>query len=260
MKRLDALGDRLKTYERAETAQQFIKGIPVYARIDGRSFHNFTKGMQRPYDENFSMCIDETAKYLIKETGADIGYVQSDEISLCWYQPNLKSDIFFAYKKQKMVSTLAALASVKFFELAQTCFTEKVKIKLPTFDCRVFQVPNETELMNCFLWRYQDAIKNSVQMLARTYFSHRELQNKNTQELKKMLFDNNTPWENMPTRFKEGSFFKNVPVQKMPDVYRNIVVDFSMYSGVVFGELTTEDRIKFILKGATNESTIKEQL
>lgn len=248
MKRLDALGDRLKGYEAAETSQKFIKGIPVYARIDGRSFHNFTKGMKTPYDESFSDCMDEVTKYLVKETNANIGYVQSDEISLCWTVPDLKSDIFFAYKKQKMVSTLAALATAKFMQVCSLYFNDKLlSTRLPTFDCRVFQVPNETELMNCFLWRYQDAIKNSVQMLARSKFSHKELQGKNTKQLKELLENSGNTWESMPQRFKEGRFFKVVPVQKSPNVFRNICVDYTIHTGTRFSELQTDQRISFII-------------
>ena len=39
----DALGDRMKAYERQETEQRFIPLLPIYARIDGRGFSKFTK-------------------------------------------------------------------------------------------------------------------------------------------------------------------------------------------------------------------------
>lgn len=133
MKRLDALGDRLKSYERMETSQTFLKGVPVYARIDGRSFSKFTHGMERPYDERMSEIMKEVTRYLVEETGACTGYTQSDEISLGWWVPDLKSDIFFGYKKQKMVSTLSALATAKFIQLALTEFPIDTDIKQHIF-------------------------------------------------------------------------------------------------------------------------------
>jgi hypothetical protein len=45
----------------------------------------------------------------------------------------------------------------------------------PTFDCRVFQVPTTQDLLDVFIWREDDAVKNSVTMLAQAHFSHSEL-------------------------------------------------------------------------------------
>lgn len=243
----DIMGDRLKAYEKQESELKFLKGVPLYARVDGRSFHSFTKGMEQPYDLKFSNIMDEVAKYLVKETGASIAYVQSDEISLCWYKPDLKSDILFNYKKQKLTSVISALATAKFLSLAMVEFKEKCDKCLPVFDCRLFNIPNTTELMNCFLWRYKDAIKNSVQMLARTYFSHKELQNKTTNELLDLLTLNNTRWEDFPQRFKEGAFFKNITEERGDGAYRSKVVDYSKYIGARFDKLDTEARINFIV-------------
>ena len=36
--RADALGDRMKAYERIETEQRFRPNSLIYARLDGRSF------------------------------------------------------------------------------------------------------------------------------------------------------------------------------------------------------------------------------
>lgn len=74
------LGQRMKGYEKRETEMEFLPLLPVYARIDGRSFHTFTRGMKRPYDENLSRAMIETTKYLVEHTHAKVGYTQSDEI------------------------------------------------------------------------------------------------------------------------------------------------------------------------------------
>ncbi|KKL92895.1 hypothetical protein LCGC14_1880070, partial [marine sediment metagenome] len=106
----DNFGDRMKMYEKAESGRRFMPLLPVYARLDGRSFSRFTKGFNRPYDKRMSEAMIDTTKYLVEETNALIGYSQSDEISLVWYSDSIDSQIFFDGKIQKMVSVLAALA------------------------------------------------------------------------------------------------------------------------------------------------------
>jgi tRNA(His) guanylyltransferase len=72
------LGDRQKFYERQYAGQKLLSLIPVVCRLDGRAFHSFTKGLKRPYDERLSKLMVETTKYLVAETGAKVGYTQSD--------------------------------------------------------------------------------------------------------------------------------------------------------------------------------------
>jgi tRNA(His) 5'-end guanylyltransferase len=98
------LGDRIKHYEKMETAEKFMPMLPIVARLDGRSFSKFTKSMTKPFDIDMTAIMQEVTKYLVKETGADIGYTQSDEITLVFWQRDYGSDVFFAGKKQKMVS------------------------------------------------------------------------------------------------------------------------------------------------------------
>ena len=107
----DDFGDRMKMYEGMEAGRRFMPGLPIIARIDGRSFHNFTKGMNRPFDETFTNCMIETTVALVKETGANLGFAQSDEISLCWYVDNPKQQVWFDGRIQKMTSQLAAQAA-----------------------------------------------------------------------------------------------------------------------------------------------------
>jgi len=67
---MDDLGDRLKAYEAHETARKLIPGIPIYARIDGRSFSKFTRDMERPFDPRMTAAMVETVKYLVDKSGA----------------------------------------------------------------------------------------------------------------------------------------------------------------------------------------------
>ena len=137
----DTLGDRMKLYEGKEADRRFLPLLPVIARIDGRSFSSFTRGMRRPYDEIMATCMIETTEYLVKETNACIGYTQSDETSLAWYSDDIKSQIFFDGRIMKMTSQLAALGTLKFNQLIQERYPLYSK-KNPTFDARVWQVSN----------------------------------------------------------------------------------------------------------------------
>ena len=80
----DSLGDRMKGYEMAAEGGRLDVRLPVYARIDGRSFSKFTHGLERPFDQRMSRAMIETTKGLVDRTHARIGYTQSDEISLVY--------------------------------------------------------------------------------------------------------------------------------------------------------------------------------
>ena len=242
------LGDRVKQlYEKAETSQKFVPLLPIYCRIDGRSFSKFTKGMAKPYEERMSRVMQEVTKFLVKETSARVGYTQSDEISLLFYVDDIRSSIFFDGKKQKMVSVLAAAASAKFMQVASAQIPEFVQDKVPMFDARVFNVPNKTEAMNCFLWRVQDAVKNSISMAARSVFSHREVNNKNQSQMLDMLLEKGINWNDYPKFFKEGSFFQRIQYEKEPGVIRSRIDEILV--GTKFEDLSTEERIKVLFGG-----------
>lgn len=110
-----------------------------------------------------------------------------------------------------MVSVLAALTTAKFIELALKEYPEECSNRLPVFDCRIFQVPSKIEAVNCFVWRNQDAVRNSISMAAYANFSHNALQGKSTNEKLDMLInEKGINWNEYPKFFKEGTFFKRV--------------------------------------------------
>lgn len=210
----DFLGDRMKMYEDMGSGGRFLPMMPVYARIDGRCFSKFTKGMCRPYDPRMSDAMERVTKALVEETNAKVGYTQSDEISLVWYTPNPKSSIFFDGRIQKMVSQLAALASVNFYKIANDYWPEKCDHRLPTFDARVFALPTLEEATNCFVWREWDATKNSVSMAARSHFSHKRLQGIGREEMMDLLMQKGVNWNDYPEHFKRGSYFRRESIEK----------------------------------------------
>jgi len=162
------LGDLCKLFEEFESKRRTIPGLPVMARLDGKAFHTFTRGLKRPYDPRLSNLMVDTTKYLIEETQAKIGYTQSDEISLFWYEPDIRSQTYFDGRIQKLCSVLAATASAKFTKELPYRIPEKDSV-IVRFDCRVWQVPSLEEVIMNFVWREDDATKNSISMAAEHY-------------------------------------------------------------------------------------------
>jgi tRNA(His) guanylyltransferase len=206
----DDLGDRMKAYERRETSRALFPMLPVYARIDGRGFSSFTRGMARPYDEQMQAAMIATTKHLVAESHARIGYTQSDEINLVWLAEGPGSEIFFAGKVQKMASVLAGLATAAFTRAVIDSLQPLCSYadRMPHFDARVFQVPTKEEAASLFLWREQDATKNAVSMAARAYYSHKQLDGKSGPEKQEMLFAAGVNFNDYPASFKRGTFVR----------------------------------------------------
>lgn len=201
------IAKRMKIYEKRDNSLKFMPYIPICARIDGRSFSKFTKGLDRPYDKRFNDTMIAVTKMLVKETGAVVGYTQSDEISLVWLQNNIKSQLFFDAKQFKMISNIASLATIFFYK--ELCKTIPKKANTaPTFDCRVWQVPTITEATNYLVWREFDATKNSISMLAQANYSHKELYKKNSKKMLDMLIKKGVNWNDEPVFFKRGIYVK----------------------------------------------------
>ena len=200
--------ERMKGYETRFTPR-LMPLLPTLARLDGRNFHKFTKALRRPYDARLAEMMIDLTSFLVKETGAILGYTQSDEISLVWYADNTRTETCFGGKVAKMTSVMASMATAHFNEALPTQIPEKRGNKpLPVFDNRVWQVPTLAEAAHYFRWRQQDAIRNSVQMAARSVYSHSNCKGKKTLELKAMLLKQGINWENYFPHFRHGSFLR----------------------------------------------------
>ena len=206
------LSDRMKFYERITAGQMLIPNLPICARLDGKAFHSWTRGLQRPFDECLQGLLDEVTAYLVEESNAIVGYTQSDEITLILYNGgNPESQIFFDGRVAKLTSVLASMATAKFNALVSHWLPEKCG-RLAFFDCRVWNVLNEVEAVNCLLWREQDATRNSIQMAAQCHYSHAQLLGKNSDEMQEMLFQKGVNWNDYSSRFKRGAYFRRVTV------------------------------------------------
>ena len=207
----DSLGDRMKAYERRETDRRFMNFAPVVARMDGRGFSKWTKGLARPYDEDLANAMVSVTKKLVAETGARIGYTQSDEITLVFLVEDIKQSMMFDGKMQKLCSILASMTTALFItECLSREGTEIAGRALqgPHFDARVFQVPTRTEATNAVLWREKDACKNAVSMAARSFYPHRDLQGKSAAQMQEMIFEKGKNFNDYPASFKRGTFLQ----------------------------------------------------
>ena len=204
----DDFGDRMKIYEKMEAGRKFMPKLPVCVRIDGKTFSSWTKGLTRPYDKRLVDLMVDTTIYLVEQTNAIIGYTQSDEISLMFYSDDLKSQIFFDSKIQKIVSVLASMTTAYFNSQVPYRIPEKAN-RMALFDARAWNVPSIEEATNVFVWREMDATRNSVSMAAQHYFSHKKLQGKSCSQMQDMLMlEKSVNWNDYPAFFKRGTYVR----------------------------------------------------
>lgn len=107
----------------------------------------------------------------------------------------------------KMTSQLAAQATLAFYRLIAASMPEFAD-RCPTFDARVWTVPNRAEGANAFLWREWDATKNSVSMAASAHYSHKALMGKNSRDKHDMLMAKGVNWNDYPAIFKRGQYIQ----------------------------------------------------
>jgi tRNA(His) 5'-end guanylyltransferase len=106
-----------------------------------------------------------------------------------------------------MVSQLAAQATLSFYRACLDLLPDFAG-RRPTFDARVWQVPSRTGGANVFVWREQDAVRNSITMAASSLYSHKELQGKNSNAKQEMLFAKGVNWNDYPASFKRGTYLQ----------------------------------------------------
>ena len=235
-------------------------------RIDGKAFHTFTKGLERPFDKDLMEDMDRTAMYLCKNImGAKLAYVQSDEISVLVTDfDTIDTQAWFDYNVQKMCSVSASMATREFNERRvyryfngpkDNIVPDKMQLKnigehyvpgtnledvrddiasfcnympingfrLAEFDSRVWQMPNRAEVFNYFMWRQQDCIKNSIQSVAQTLYSQKEMHGKHTDKLVSMMLEEKSvDWHSYEDKCKYGRLIMKETYQ-LGDAQNNAV-------------------------------------
>ena len=219
--KIKTLSDRMKDYE-VVSDYRLTKKTPVIVRIDGKAFHTYTKGLDKPFDNILSEAMNYVCRKLIETIqGCKFAYTQSDEISLLltdWDKST--TDCYFNYRVQKMVSVLASSVTMYFnqyivlkvlcwqkseSELSKELFDKWVaKAGCAIFDARAYNLPKE-EVCNYFIWRQEDASRNSIQSLGRSKFSFKQMLNKKNNEVQDMLFNEyDINWNFIDTKWKRG--------------------------------------------------------
>lgn len=235
----------MKSYENVVTSQTLDPNIPIYARIDGRSFSSLTRGMERPFDPRMTITMQCVLRSLVRETQARAGYTQSDEISLVWLWNGEKTEPWFGGKIFKLTSNLASMTTALFYNHMQEVFPSwecaKLQEMIPSFDCRVMNLPNETEASNMFLWRCKDAQRNAIQSFTRTHFSHKQVMNKSQNDMLRMLAYTGRDITKEPDSFRFGTWAIKYP---------------SVYYSMNYDKLVERDAVKlFSLNRPFNEVT-----
>lgn len=209
------LENRMKGYEQKIKLPQ---NLPVIVRLDGRAFHTLTRGMKKPFDLNFISMMNDVAIALCKEVqNCRIAYVQSDEISLLLYQKR-DAHPWFDNNIQKITSITASIAASVFTRDFANIENRNVNV---AFDSRAFVIP-PNDVVNYFIWRQHDWMRNSVQMLARSYFSHKELNNVSSTEMHELLLSKNVDWNKIQPYYKHGrTAIKTVSMEPLDDEYNN---------------------------------------
>lgn len=221
----DELGKRMKEFYEQVPKTRLVRRTPVAVRIDGKAFHTFTKGFQKPFDEILIKSMQETMQKLCENIqGCVLGYTQSDEITLILTDyKKLTSSAWFDYEVQKMCSIAASMCTLYFNQIFRTnvnaFFAGKggeelgeyhktmciARDKGAMFDARCFNIPKE-EVTNLVYWRQLDATRNSIQMVGQANFSHKELQEKSCNQIQDMLMtERGINWNDLPVYQKRGS-------------------------------------------------------
>lgn len=203
----DELGERMKENYEQRTRLFLPRRTYTIIRLDGKAFHTYTKGFKRPYDTNLMRIMDQTTVKLCESIqGVKMAFTQSDEISLLltdFETPH--TDAWFDGNVQKITSVSASIATAAFnngMYLDEEIMASMDKVAY--FDSRVFTVPDLNEVVNYFIWRQQDATRNSIQMGAQALYSQKQLHGKDTSELQELMFQKGVNWNDYPAGFKRG--------------------------------------------------------
>jgi tRNA(His) guanylyltransferase len=214
----DSLGDRVKRYE-SVSKPLLMRRTPLFIRVDGKAFHTFTRGCKKPFDQDIIDCMVYATEMTAKNMqGFKLAYTQSDEATfMLMDNDTLETDAWFDYELNKIVSITASMFTAffneKWFELnaqseldARHSVRQANKRRLKAFfDARAFNVPEE-DWPNVFIWRQRDWVRNSIQMVARSLYSQKQLEGKKTADLHELLYQKDVNWADLMPQYKNGTF------------------------------------------------------
>jgi hypothetical protein len=198
---MGALGERMKALEYT-TRTVLPRHTNMVIRVDGRAFHSFTRGLERPFDPGFIHAMDQTALALCQEVqGAVCAYVQSDEISvIATDYAGSNAEAWLGGVHAKIVSLSASHATAVFNRALPR------EWEFATFDSRAFTVPFTSDLTDYLLWRQHDARRNAVGMICDRYIGHKPTIGVKYAERVEMLRQKDITLDMFPQGCIEGRF------------------------------------------------------
>jgi tRNA(His) guanylyltransferase len=210
----DPLGDRIKNNYEDRTRYMLPRRTYTIIRLDGKAFHTYTKGLEKPFDLGLIEDFDKAVLNIMPQIqGAQCAYVQSDEISILVTDfEKENTSAWFDGNVQKIVSVSASLMTAEFNFLRtrrcnpyiESCDTKPHGNDLAFFDARVFTIPDWIEVYNYFVWRNNDCSRNSLRMMAQSLYSHKELDGQTCSQMSAMIYDKGVDWENYDMGLKNG--------------------------------------------------------
>ncbi len=235
-----SLGDRMKDYEELQE-KNILPYLPFIARLDGKNFSKFTRGLKKPFDNRFVTAMIRTTNDLMDHFNARTGYCHSDEITLIFAPACTKDDYIigknesthvFNGRMQKLTGLLAGYCSVRFNHHFEKLININEKIYKPEvvskvrdhqayFDARLIIFPEDKpqEILNHMIWRsVYDCYRNAVATYAQNNFSHKQLEGKDTNDMINMLATVEIKWDSdVPQFVKHGVYCKKEIYEKVTE-------------------------------------------
>lgn len=245
-------------YYRNLTDYRLLPNGYVLVMIDGKNFSKLIKNnFEKPFSTIFIDMMNRTAEHVCKNIQNCVGaYVQSDEISFV-IKDDTETCLPFDGRMCKLLSIIPAIATsfftksiIKYFSVDWITTYQDVHKMLNemtdyVFDCKVWNVPNENEMISWFLYRQIDCVRNSKQQFCQTYLSHKKLMNLNTDEQVKLCIgETGHDWNTITEDKKYGRFLYKDVVTKTNNggkEYQRHVWDITTY------DLTDADNRKDLL-------------
>lgn len=161
----------------------------------------------------------------------------SDEITLVFPRLNdpkeknsEKRVLMFSGRVQKIASLAAGLASVTFDRsIREECHDDQSILKhlenhIPYFDARVHNVESDQVALENIIWRSEyDFRRNSVTMFACEYIPKKELFKVSTKDMVNKLKERGYIWDDLPPRFKYGTYIKRESYEKEVQINGEII-------------------------------------
>lgn len=232
----ELIGERIKEREQIYLPKVHPWQYAVL-RYDGHNFSTFTKGFKKPFDDNMKNAMEYTLMDVVNKFNPIVGCVHSDEITIIfkpYYQSkeeyesaDNKSCHPFDGKRDKLISVIAGYISARFnFHVMHLINSEKDNYKegfvntvnqcCQHFDGRmlVYEANETTELLNYFVWRQNDCLRNCISTYARHLFSQKQVMYKKFNEMVDMINTTETKVDDINPDYKNGVFAKKQLIEK----------------------------------------------